>query len=95
MDASIDQSIDQRCIDPSINENTLTPFKTAAKDGNLKAHILQYKKLAKAGDTTKRYAKYQELIDLGKGFGFKKSDWDTLGRVTGAGPKAFSAKYVK
>ncbi|HCT51205.1 MAG TPA: hypothetical protein DF712_01980 [Balneola sp.] len=79
----------------SINENTLTPFKTAAKDGNLKAHILQYKKLAKAGDTTKRYAKYQELIDLGKGFGFKKADWDTLGRVTGAGPKAFSAKYVK
>jgi len=78
----------------SVNEG-LTPFKTSVKDGNMKELITKYKKYKKSGDIHKRREVYKELIKLGNKFNFKRDDWKTTGRVSGAGEKAFAPKYIK
>jgi len=77
----------------SVNEG-LTPFKTSVKDGNMKELITKYKKYQKSGDIHKRREVYKELIKLGNKFNFKRDDWKTTGRVSGAGEKAFAPKYI-
>ena len=78
----------------SVNE-ALTPFKTSVKDGNMKELITKYKEYQKSGDIHKRREVYKELIKLGNKFNFKRDDWKTTGRVSGAGEKAFAPKYIK
>jgi len=78
----------------SVNE-VLTPFKTSVKDGNMKELITKYKEYQKSGDIHKRREVYKELIKLGNKFNFKRDDWKTTGRVSGAGEKAFAPKYIK
>jgi hypothetical protein len=78
----------------SVNEG-LTPFKTSVKDGNMKELITKYKEYQKSGDIHKRREVYKELIKLGNKFNFKRDDWKTTGRVSGAGEKAFAPKYIK
>jgi len=77
----------------SVNEG-LTPFKTSVKDGNMKELITKYKEYQKSGDIHKRREVYKELIKLGNKFNFKRDDWKTTGRVSGAGEKAFAPKYI-
>ena len=77
-----------------LNES-LSPFKTSVKDGNMRQLIDDYKKYTKAGDTLKRRDVYKQLMQLGHKFKFKTHDWKTVGRVSGAGESAFSSKFVK
>ena len=72
----------------------LTPFKQAAKDGDLAKKIEQYKKAVKSKNVDDRYIARQTLLSTGRKFKFQRKDWNILTRLTGAGKDAFSAKAV-
>ena len=57
--------------------------------------IGKYKKYSKSNDTKNRRKVYLDLIKLGQKFNFKRDDFKTLGRVSGAGEDAFKPKYIK
>ena len=78
----------------SVNE-ALSPFKTSVRDGGMKDLIGKYKKYSKSNDTKNRRKVYLDLIKLGQKFNFKRHDFKTLGRVSGAGEDAFKPKYIK
>ena len=78
----------------SVNE-ALSPFKTSVRDGGMRDLIDKYKKYSKSNDTKNRRKVYLDLIKLGQKFNFKRDDFKTLGRVSGAGEDAFKPKYIK